>query len=50
MQQRQLEFGQRERDQSRSRAAEAVSRAEILGGQLPKATERLAEASVRVAI
>jgi hypothetical protein len=52
MQQRQLEFGQiiRERDQSRSQAAEVLSRAEILGGQLVEATERLAEASARVAV
>jgi hypothetical protein len=52
MQQWQLEFGQiiRERDQSRSHATEAVSRAEILGGQLTKAMERLAEASARVAV
>jgi hypothetical protein len=51
-QQRQLEFGQiiRERDQSRSQATEAVSRAEILGGQLAEATERLAEASARAAV
>jgi mRNA degradation ribonuclease J1/J2 len=49
MQQRQLEFGQviRERDQSRSQAAEAVSRAEVLGGQLAEATERLVGASAR---
>ena len=48
MQQRQLELGQviREQDQ----AAEAVSRAEALGGQLAEATERLAEASARVAV
>jgi hypothetical protein len=49
MQQRQLELGQviRERDQSRSQAAEAMSQAEALGGQLAEATERLAEASAR---
>jgi hypothetical protein len=49
MQQRQLELGQAiiERDQSRSQAAEAVSRAEALGGQLAEATERLAEVSAR---
>jgi hypothetical protein len=49
MQQRQLELGQVtiERDQSRSQAAEAVSRDEALGGQLAEATERLAEASAR---
>jgi hypothetical protein len=47
---RQLELGQAigERDQSRSQAAEAVSRAEALRGQLAEATERLVEASVRV--
>jgi hypothetical protein len=52
MQQRQLEFGQiiHERDQYRSQATEAVSWAEILGGQLVEATERLAEASARVAV
>jgi predicted nucleic acid-binding Zn-ribbon protein len=46
---RQLELGQAigERDQSRSQAAEAVSRAEALRGQLAEATERLAETSVR---
>jgi chromosome segregation ATPase len=44
---RQLELGQTigERDQSRSQATEAVSRAEALRGQLADATERLAEAS-----
>jgi hypothetical protein len=49
MQQRQLELGQviSERDKSRSQAAEAVSRAEALEGQLAEATERLAEASAR---
>jgi hypothetical protein len=49
MQQRQLELGQviGERDQSRSQAAEAVSRAEVLGGQLSEATEWLVEASAR---
>jgi hypothetical protein len=42
MQQRQLELGQvtSERDQSQSQAAEAVSRAEALGGQLAEATEQ----------
>jgi hypothetical protein len=42
VQQRRLELGQdiRERDQPRSHAAEAVSRAEVLGGQLAEATER----------
>jgi chromosome segregation ATPase len=49
MQQRQLELGQviGEWDQSRSQAAEAVSRAEALRGQLAEASERLAEASAR---
>ena len=49
MQQRQLELGQviGERDQSRSQAVEAVSRAEALRGQLAEAIERLAEASAR---
>jgi uncharacterized coiled-coil DUF342 family protein len=49
VQQRRLELGQvvRERDQSRSHAAEAVSRAEVLGGQLAEATERLAGVSAR---
>jgi hypothetical protein len=49
VQHRQLELGQviRELDQSRSHAAEAVSRAEILGGQLAEAKERLAGVSAR---
>jgi 3-methyladenine DNA glycosylase/8-oxoguanine DNA glycosylase len=49
MQQRQLELGQvtSERDQSQSQAAEAVSRAETLRGQLAEATERLAEVTAR---
>ena len=49
MQQRLLELGQviGERDQSRSQAAEAMSRAEALRGQLAEATEWLAEASAR---
>jgi hypothetical protein len=49
VQQWRLELGQviRERDQPWSHAAEAVSRAEVLGGQLAEATERLAEASAR---
>jgi chromosome segregation ATPase len=49
MQQQQLELGQviGERDQSWSLAAEAVSRAEALRGQLAEATERLSEASAR---
>jgi uncharacterized coiled-coil DUF342 family protein len=50
VQQRRLELGQviRERDQPRSHAAEAVSRAEVLEGQLVVATERPAEVSTRV--
>jgi chromosome segregation ATPase len=50
MRQRQLELGQviGERDQSRSQAAEAVSQAEAIRGQLAEATEWLAEASARV--
>jgi hypothetical protein len=49
VQQRRLELDQvvRGRDQPRSHAAEAVSRAEVLGGQLAEATERPAEASAR---
>jgi uncharacterized coiled-coil DUF342 family protein len=49
VQPRRLELGQvvRERDQSRSHVAEAVSRAEVLGGQLAEATERLAGVSAR---
>jgi hypothetical protein len=49
VQQWRLELGQviRERDQPQSHAAEAVSRAEVLGGQLAEATERPAEASAR---
>ena len=49
VQQRRLELGQvvRERDQSRSHAAEAVSRADVLGGQLAEATERPTEVSAR---
>jgi hypothetical protein len=48
-QQRRLEPGQviRERDQLRSHATEAVSRADVLGGQLAKATERPVEMSAR---
>jgi hypothetical protein len=44
-----LELGQviRERDQPRSHAAEAVSRAKVLRGQLAEATERPAEVSAR---
>jgi hypothetical protein len=47
VQQRRLELGQviRERDQPWSHAAEAVSRADVLGGQLAEATERAAEVS-----
>jgi chromosome segregation ATPase len=49
MQQRQLELGQviDERDQSRSQAVEAVSRAGALRVQLAEAAEQLAEASAR---
>jgi hypothetical protein len=49
VQKRWLELGQviREWDQPRSHAAEAMSRAEVLGGQLAEATERPAEASAR---
>jgi chromosome segregation ATPase len=49
MQQRQLELGQvtSERDQFRSQAAEAVSHAEALRGQLAEVTEWLAEATAR---
>jgi hypothetical protein len=48
-QQRWLEPGQviRERDQLRSHAAEAMSRADVLVGQLVEATERLVEVSAR---
>jgi hypothetical protein len=47
--QQRLELGQviRGRDQPRSHAAEAVSRAKVLRGQLAEATERPAEASAR---
>jgi hypothetical protein len=49
VQQRRLEPGQviRERDQLWSHASEAVSGADVLGGQLAEATERPAEASAR---
>jgi hypothetical protein len=49
VQHRRLEPGQviREWDQPRSHAAEAVSRADVLGGQLAEATERPAEVSAR---
>jgi hypothetical protein len=49
VQQRRLELGQvvRERDQSRSHAVEAVSRAEVLGGQLVEATEQQARVPAR---
>jgi hypothetical protein len=52
MQRRKLEFGQviRERDQSWSQATEAVSRAEILGGQLAETMGQPAEASARIAV
>jgi uncharacterized coiled-coil DUF342 family protein len=44
-----LELGQvvRERDQPRSHAAEAVSQAEVLGGQLAEATEWQTEVSAQ---
>jgi hypothetical protein len=50
VQQRRLELGQviRERDQPRSHAAEAMSRAEVPGGQLAKATERPTKVSAWV--
>jgi hypothetical protein len=46
---RRLGLGQviRERDQPRSHAAEAVRRAEVLGGQLAEAMERPTEVSTR---
>jgi hypothetical protein len=49
VQQRRLELGQviRGRGQPRSHAAEAMSRAEVLGGQLAEASERPAEVSAR---
>jgi hypothetical protein len=49
VQQRRLELGQviHERDQPWSHAAEAVSRAEVLGGQLAEAMERPAEVPAR---
>jgi hypothetical protein len=49
VQQRRLKLGQaiHEWDQSRSHAAEALSRAEVLGGQLAEASEQPAEASAR---
>jgi hypothetical protein len=49
VQQQRLELGQviRERDQPQSHAVEAMSRAEVLGGQLAEATKRPAEASAR---
>jgi uncharacterized coiled-coil DUF342 family protein len=49
VQQRRLELSQviRKQDQPRSHAAEAVSRTEVLGGQLAEATERPAEVSAR---
>jgi hypothetical protein len=52
VQQRRLEPGRviRERDQLRSHASEAVSRADVLEGQLAKAMERPAEPSARVEI
>jgi hypothetical protein len=52
VQQRRLEPGRviRERDQLRSHASEAVSRADVLGGQLTEATERPAKPSARPGI
>jgi hypothetical protein len=49
VQQRRLEPGQviRERDHPRSHATEAVSWADVLGGQLVEATERPVEVSAR---
>jgi hypothetical protein len=49
VQRRWLGLGQviRERDQPRSHAAEAVSQAEVLGGQLAEATEQPIEVSAR---
>jgi hypothetical protein len=49
VQQWRLELGQvnREWDQPRSLVAEAMSRAQVLGGQLAEATERPAEVSAR---
>jgi hypothetical protein len=49
VQQRRLELGQvvRERDQPRSHATEAVSRAEVLGGQLAEASKQPTEVSAR---
>jgi hypothetical protein len=49
VQQRWLGLGQviRERDQPRSHAAEAMSRADVLGGQQAEATERPAKVSAR---
>jgi hypothetical protein len=49
VQQRQLELGQviRWRDQPRSQAAEAMSRADVLGGQMAEATERPVEVFAR---
>jgi hypothetical protein len=49
VQQRRLELGQVVcwRDQPRSQAAEAMSRADVLGGQLAAATERSVEVFAR---
>jgi hypothetical protein len=51
-QRRQLELGQviGERDQSRSLAAEAESRAEALGGQLAKASARAGALAADLAV
>jgi hypothetical protein len=50
VQQRWLELGQvvHRRDQPRSQAAEAMSRADVLGGQLAEATERSVEVFAQV--
>jgi hypothetical protein len=52
VQQRRPEPGRaiRERDHLRSHAAEVVSRADVLGGQLAEATERPAKPSARAGI
>jgi uncharacterized coiled-coil DUF342 family protein len=49
VQQRRLELGQviRRRDQPRSQAAEAMSQADVLEGQLAEATERSVEVFAR---
>jgi hypothetical protein len=52
VQRRQLELGQviGERDQSRGRAAEAESRTEALGGQLPEASARAGALAADLAV